>query len=133
MSKILSYLVAHAHPQMKKNVGGSRLYRVSRVNRMQNPIIPVTVQDQIRLWELERHRVKGQDGEPAKSTQRGRLTELAGYLYKDFGSMNDYEVVVKYARELGVVLWENGQKRMFFADAVGRVLIRNYIERRTAI
>jgi transcription initiation factor TFIIH subunit 4 len=47
--------------------------------------------------------------------------------------MNDYEVVVKYARELGVVLWENGAKRMFFADAAGRVLIRNYIERRTAI
>ena len=47
--------------------------------------------------------------------------------------MNDYEVVVKYARELGVVLWENSTKRMFFADASGRVQIRNYIERRTAI
>jgi transcription initiation factor TFIIH subunit 4 len=46
--------------------------------------------------------------------------------------MNDYEVVVQYARELGVVLWENAGKRMFFADAEGRVPIRNFIERRTA-
>ncbi|KAG8758845.1 RNA polymerase II transcription factor B 52 kDa subunit [Serendipita sp. 396] len=99
--QIISYLVTHSHPQMKKN----------------NPIIPVTVQDQIRLWELERHRVKGQDG----------------YLYKDFASMNDYEVVVKYAKELGVVLWEYPTKRMFFADASGRVPIRNFIERRTAL
>ncbi|CAG7846805.1 RNA polymerase II transcription factor B subunit 2 AltName: Full=RNA polymerase II transcription factor B 52 kDa subunit; AltName: Full=RNA polymerase II transcription factor B p52 subunit [Serendipita indica DSM 11827] len=99
--QILSYLVTHAHPQMRKN----------------NPIIPVTVQDQIRLWELERHRVKGQDG----------------YLYKEFASMNDYEVVVQYARELGVVLWENASRRMFFADAAGRVHIRSYIERRTAL
>ncbi|KAG8833570.1 RNA polymerase II transcription factor B 52 kDa subunit [Serendipita sp. 399] len=99
--QIISYLVTHSHPQMKKN----------------NPIIPVTVQDQIRLWELERHRVKGQDG----------------YLYKDFASMNDYEVVVKYAKELGVVLWEYPAKRMFFADASGRVPIRNFIERRTAL
>ncbi|PVF97819.1 putative TFB2-TFIIH subunit [Serendipita vermifera] len=97
--QILGYLVTHAHPQMRKN----------------NPIIPVTVQDQIRLWELERHRVKGQDG----------------YLYKDFASMNDYKVVVTYAKDIGVVLWENSSKRMFFADAEGRALIRSFIERRT--
>lgn len=47
--------------------------------------------------------------------------------------MNDYEVVVQYARDLGVVLWESGPKRMFFADATGRVAIRSYIERRTAM
>lgn len=104
-------------------------------HKAQNPIIPVTVQDQIRLWELERHRVKGQDGKPIQNGEMGQSAKCiyTGYLYKDFGSMNDYEVVVKYARELGVVLWENGAKRMFFADAAGRVLIRNYIERRTAI
>jgi len=79
--------------------------------------------------------VKGQDGKPIQKGEIGKPAECIdiGYLYKDFGSMNDYEVVVKYARELGVVLWENGAKRMFFADAAGRVLIRNYIERRTAI
>ena len=29
---------------------------------LQNPIIPVTVQDQIRLWEMEKHRVKSEEG-----------------------------------------------------------------------
>lgn len=57
----------------------------------------------------------------------------SGYLYKDFSSLVDYEVVVKYARELGVVLWESKAKRMFFADAAGRMQIRSYIERRTAL
>jgi len=29
---------------------------------LQKPLLPVTVQDQIRLWELERNRIKTQDG-----------------------------------------------------------------------
>jgi hypothetical protein len=28
----------------------------------QNPLLPVTVQDQIRLWELEKNRLKSQEG-----------------------------------------------------------------------
>ena len=28
----------------------------------QKPLLPVTVQDQIRLWELEKNRVKSQEG-----------------------------------------------------------------------
>jgi len=44
--QIISYLTTHAHPQMRKN----------------KPLLPVTVQDQIRLWELERNRLKSQEG-----------------------------------------------------------------------
>jgi len=29
---------------------------------VQKPLIPVTVQDQIRLWELEKNRVKSDEG-----------------------------------------------------------------------
>jgi transcription initiation factor TFIIH subunit 4 len=29
----------------------------------QNPLLPVTVQDQIRLWELEKNRLKSSEGE----------------------------------------------------------------------
>jgi hypothetical protein len=29
---------------------------------LQKPLLPVTVQDQIRLWELERNRIKTQEG-----------------------------------------------------------------------
>ncbi|PAV16108.1 transcription factor Tfb2 [Pyrrhoderma noxium] len=66
--QIIKYLTTHAHPQMRKN----------------NPLIPVTVQDQIRLWELEKNRLKSQEG----------------FLYTSFASQADYEYVLKYAKQL---------------------------------
>ncbi|KIY53603.1 transcription factor Tfb2 [Fistulina hepatica ATCC 64428] len=97
--QIISYLMAHAHPQMHKN----------------NPLLPVTVQDQIRLWELERNRLKSQEG----------------YLYMDFASQADYELVLNYAKSIGVVVWENPQKRYFFGTPDGHANIREFIERRS--
>ncbi|EPT05609.1 hypothetical protein FOMPIDRAFT_1027205 [Fomitopsis schrenkii] len=98
--QIISYLTTHAHPQMRKN----------------KPLLPVTVQDQIRLWELERNRVKSQEG----------------YLYTAFASQADYEYVLDYAKQLDVVLWENPAKRCFFGSLDGHANIRGFIERRTA-
>lgn len=97
--QIISYLMSHAHPQMRKN----------------NPLLPVTVQDQIRLWELEKNRLKSQEG----------------YLYTSFASQADYDFVLNYAKELGVVLWENPVKRCFFGSLDGHANIRGFIERRT--
>ncbi|KII89693.1 hypothetical protein PLICRDRAFT_39828 [Plicaturopsis crispa FD-325 SS-3] len=96
--QIISYLTAHAHPQMRKN----------------NPLLPVTVQDQIRLWELERNRLKSQEG----------------YLYTSFTSQADYEFVLKYAKDVDVVLWENPAKRCFFGSLEGHANIKGFIERR---
>ncbi|KAG6910552.1 hypothetical protein DXG01_009502 [Tephrocybe rancida] len=98
--QIISYLITHAHPQMRKN----------------NPLLPVTVQDQIRLWELERNRLKSSEG----------------YLYTSFTSQADYELVLNYAKELDVVLWENKGKRCFFGTMEGHANIRGFIERRTS-
>ncbi|KAI0749318.1 transcription factor Tfb2 [Daedaleopsis nitida] len=98
--QIISYLITHAHPQMRKN----------------KPLLPVTVQDQIRLWELEKNRVKSQDG----------------YLYTSFASQADYEYVLNYAKQLDVVLWENPTKRSFFGSVEGHANIRGFIERRSA-
>ncbi|KAI5122551.1 hypothetical protein M0805_005278 [Coniferiporia weirii] len=98
--QIVKYLTTHAHPQMRKN----------------NPLIPVTVQDQIRLWELEKNRLKSQEG----------------YLYTSFASQADYDFVLKYAKQLGVVLWENAARRSFFGSLEGHANIRGFIERRTA-
>ncbi|KAJ3496454.1 hypothetical protein NLJ89_g10483 [Agrocybe chaxingu] len=81
----------------------------------QNPLLPVTVQDQIRLWELERNRLKSREG----------------YLYTAFASQADYEFVLNYAKELDVVLWENAAKRCFFGSLEGHANIRGFIERRT--
>jgi len=98
--QIIQYLTTHAHPQMRKN----------------SPLVPVTVQDQIRLWELERNRLKSQEG----------------YLYTSFSSQADYEFVLNYAKQLGVVLWDNATRRSFFASMEGHANIRGFIERRTA-
>ncbi|KAH9032658.1 transcription factor Tfb2-domain-containing protein [Lactarius pseudohatsudake] len=97
--QIISYLTTYAHPQMRKN----------------KPLLPVTVQDQIRLWELERNRIKAQEG----------------FLYTAFASQADYEYVLNYARQLDVVLWENTAKRCFFGSVEGHANIRGFIERRT--
>ncbi|KAF7977038.1 hypothetical protein HWV62_4800 [Athelia sp. TMB] len=97
--QIISYLTTHAHPQMRKNM----------------PLLPVTVQDQIRLWELERNRLKSREG----------------YLYKDFASLADYEFVLNYAKELDVVIWESPTKRSFFGSSEGHANIKGFIERRT--
>ncbi|KAI0806151.1 transcription factor Tfb2-domain-containing protein [Irpex lacteus] len=98
--QIISYLTTHAHPQMRKN----------------KPLLPVTVQDQIRLWELEKNRVKSQEG----------------YLYTAFASQADYEYVLNYAKQLDVVLWESSAKRCFFGSLEGHPNIRGFIERRAA-
>lgn len=98
--QIISYLTAHAHPQMRKN----------------NPLLPVTVQDQVRLWELERNRLESQEG----------------YLYTAFASQSDYEFVLEYARKLNVVVWESSPKRCFFGTLEGHSLVRAFIESRTA-
>ncbi|TFK94065.1 transcription factor Tfb2 [Polyporus arcularius HHB13444] len=98
--QVISYLITHAHPQMRKN----------------KPLLPVTVQDQIRLWELEKNRVKSQEG----------------YLYTAFASQADYEYVLNYAKQLDVVLWENSSRRCFFGSVEGHANIRGFIERRSA-
>lgn len=97
--QIINYLITHAHPNMRKN----------------NPLLPVTVQDQIRLWELEKNRLKSQEG----------------YLYTAFASKADYELVLNYAKEMDCVLWENAAKRCFFGSAEGHPNIKAFIERRT--
>ena len=80
--QIISYLSTHAHPQMRKQI----------------PILPATVVDQIRLWQIE--------GERMKAT--------GGFLFKDFATPAEYEGPCKYAEEIGVLIWKNDNKRMFF-------------------
>lgn len=74
----------------------------------------MTVQDQIRLWELERNRTKTEEG----------------YLYREFATQGDFELVLTYAKEQDLVLWENSSKRMFVAKEDGHGSIRGFIERR---
>lgn len=97
--QIISYLTTHAHPQLRKNT----------------PILPPTVVDQIRLWQIENERMKA----------------TPGFLFRDFASQSEYEGPCRYAEELGVRVWKNDAKRMFFVTRHEQVA--SYIKaRRTA-
>lgn len=80
--QIISYLTTHAHPQMAKN----------------QPVLPPTVVDQIRLWQLEGDRMKA----------------TVGFLFKDFNSQAEFEAPCRYAEEIGVLVWKHEGQRKFF-------------------
>ncbi|KAI9704523.1 MAG: RNA polymerase II transcription factor B 52 kDa subunit [Bogoriella megaspora] len=80
--QIISYLSTHAHPQMHKN----------------NPVLPPTVLDQIRLWQIE--------GDRMKTTN--------GYYFKEFNTNQEYQDAARYADNLGVLVWKSDAKRAFF-------------------
>ena len=97
--QIIAYLSHHAHPQMSKH----------------DPLLPVTVTDQIRLWEREKNRIQADNGS----------------LYTDFSSYADFELVRDYAKQSGVLLWQSEDERpRFFVTTEGTSLIRDFIKRR---
>jgi transcription initiation factor TFIIH subunit 4 len=87
--QIISYLTTHAHP----------------VLRHATPILPPTVVDQIRLWQLE--------GE--------RMTTHNGFLIKDVGGPEDYDRAVRYAEALGVLKKEFKNKGWFFVSRMDQM------------
>jgi transcription initiation factor TFIIH subunit 4 len=96
--QIIMYLTHHAHPQMFKN----------------NPLLPVTVTDQIRLWERETNRVQPEEG--------GMLS--------GFSSGADFTLVREYAEQMGVLMWHNVDLRKMFVSANGIQPILDFIKRR---
>ncbi|POY76297.1 hypothetical protein BMF94_0492 [Rhodotorula taiwanensis] len=103
-NQIVAYLASRAHPQMRVTAGGD------------DKLLPTTVVDQIRLWEHEQRRIVTTDG----------------YLYDDFSSGHDYDLVINYARELGAVLLEMPKSRKVFVTGDGHLQIREFIKRRMA-
>lgn len=97
--QIIAYITVHAHPQMRKT----------------EPILPPTVVDQIKLWQLE----------------MDRITASPGYLYTNFSTFDEYSAIVTYATELGVVLWHNPTKRQFFVTDEGHHQVLEFVRRRT--
>jgi transcription initiation factor TFIIH subunit 4 len=82
-NQIISYLQTHAHPQMYKPNAS---------------VLPPTVVDQIRLWQLERDRMRA----------------TGGWLLKEFASYSEYQDIVKYAEALGVLAWKSDDKWLCF-------------------
>ncbi|KAF7563867.1 hypothetical protein G7046_g283 [Stylonectria norvegica] len=96
--QIISYLAAHAHEQM---------HRSAALNS--KPVLPPTVVDQIRLWQLENERMK----------------TTSGFLFKDFDDHKEYMAVAGFSEEVGVLVWRNDVKGMFFASKHEQ--IRDYL------
>lgn len=88
-AQIIEYLTTHAHP----------------VLRRQTPVLPPTVVDQIRLWQIE--------GE--------RMTSWKGYLIKGLDTVEDYSAAVSYANALGVLRKEFPKKRWFFVTRMDQM------------
>ncbi|KAF8941378.1 RNA polymerase II transcription factor B subunit 2 [Dissophora ornata] len=95
--QIITYLTAHAHAQMRKHT----------------PILPLTVVDQIRLWEIEKN----------------RLRPVASWLYSQFNRQQDFESTLEYASELGVVLWSNQKRRMVCISTEGHQAVGAYVRK----
>ena len=85
--QIVSYLAANAHEQMHR-------YAANHGRQ----VLPPTVVDQIRLWQMENE----------------RMAATKGFLFKDFDSTKEYEDLVRYADEVGVLQLRNDRKQQFF-------------------
>lgn len=82
--QVLNYLETHIHRQLKqKDQEGS-------------PLIPATLSDQIRLWELEKFRLKMQ----------------SVVCYSDFESSGQFENAVSFAESGGFLILANKTKRL---------------------
>ncbi|CRK23106.1 General transcription and DNA repair factor IIH subunit TFB2 like protein [Verticillium longisporum] len=99
--QIISYLAAHAHEQMHRQAAAEG-----------KPVLPPTVVDQIRLWQLENERMK----------------TTSGFLFRDFDDDAEYRDIARFADEIGVLAWRNDRKRMFFASKHEQ--IRDYLKLR---
>jgi len=105
--QIISYLTSHAHPQMRRHAQAEQALLQARNTDHGRivPILPATILDQIHLWQLE----------------RDRMTTTPGFLLKDFPNHADYEAPCRYADEIGVLVWKNDKKRMFFVSRIEAV------------
>ncbi|KAL6926523.1 hypothetical protein ACO0SA_001837 [Hanseniaspora valbyensis] len=133
--QILAYLETHAHPQMvklaeeqlEKKIGFDNMKKrqmdiesgkISGNNNEQDSmfklqILPPTVVDQIKLWQIELDRVISADG----------------YLYSEFSTMKEYSDLVKYCQDIGALVWKNDRRKLFFVEKESNDQVIEYAKR----
>uniref|UniRef100_A0A3B5QUW2 General transcription factor IIH subunit 4 n=2 Tax=Xiphophorus TaxID=8082 RepID=A0A3B5QUW2_XIPMA len=79
----------------------------------QTPVLPPTITDQIRLWELERDRLQ--------------FTE--GVLYNQFLSQADFEVLRDRAQGLGCLVWQDVAHRVMVVTSQGHSEVKRFWKR----
>lgn len=99
--QIIAYMAAHAHEQMHRTAALTN-----------KPVLPPTVVDQIRLWQLENERMK----------------TTSGFLFRDFDDHKEYIETARFAEEIGVLVWRSDKSGMFFANKHEQ--IRDYLKSR---
>ncbi|ODV68521.1 RNA polymerase II transcription factor B subunit 2 [Hyphopichia burtonii NRRL Y-1933] len=124
--QIIRFLETHAHPQMRllakekldkkiefdtshniNTAGGAPQSQVygenGTVAQHKLEVLPPTVVDQIKLWQLELDRIQ----------------TFEGYLFKDFQNQQEYDYLSNYAQEIGVLIWGDKVKKKFFVTPEG--------------
>jgi transcription initiation factor TFIIH subunit 4 len=100
---------------------------------LQNPLLPVTVTDQIRLWEREKNRLQADEGKFSLMLY-AICTNFPffslGILHFNFHTGADFELVREYADSMGVLLWQDTAKRLLFVSLAGMAPVRDFMERR---
>ncbi|CDK28535.1 unnamed protein product [Kuraishia capsulata CBS 1993] len=120
--QIIKYLESHAHSQMKK-LAEERLVKKLDFENSTNSasdaadtvleVLPPTVVDQIKLWQLELDRIQ----------------TFQGYLFKDFVNDQEFELLSTYGEEVGILLWKDVQSRRFFVTQEGNKQLIDYAAR----
>ncbi|KAJ3023533.1 RNA polymerase II transcription factor B 52 kDa subunit [Thoreauomyces humboldtii] len=115
--QIIEYLTAHAHPELKK----------------QSPILPQTVVDQIKLWDMERNRLRMSAGSNLREWVDviGRrwfdtVFDFSAWMYSDFADMEEFREIVRYAEPYGAVLWKNEKKKILAVSEEGHEKVKAY-------
>lgn len=114
--QIIAYLETHAHPQMRR-LAEAKLLKKKELDPNSKDtiqILPPTVVDQIKLWQLELDRV----------------ITYEGSLYSDFESSAEYNMLCRYAQDIGVLLWKDDKKRKFFVSKEGNSQVLDYAKRK---
>ena len=136
--QIIKFLETHAHSQMKilakerldkkiefdtsnniNTAGGAPQSQMmtnengTTVAQHKLEVLPPTVVDQIKLWQLELDRIQ----------------TFEGYLFKDFASQQEFEALSNYASEIGVLLWSNKSKMKFFVTKDGISQVADFASR----
>lgn len=133
--QIIKFLETHAHPQMRilakekldkkiefdtshniNTAGGapqSQAEGGARVAQHKLEILPPTVVDQIRLWQLELDRIQ----------------TFEGYLLKNFTTQHEFDLLCNYAQEIGVLIWHDKQKKQMFVTNDGLTQVGDYANR----
>lgn len=114
--QIIAYLQTHAHPQMRR-LAEEKLEKKLELDancKDTLQILPPTVVDQIKLWQLE----------------LDRIISYEGSLYSDFETHQEYQLLSTYAQDIGVLLWKDDRKKNFFVSKEGNSQVIDYAKRK---